>query len=253
MHVLCYTKVQNVDHWSLDGCTISLSLRIHVRTETNIADEQTALLRVETVYWSRPDTVGHAVVNLVPSCNLGFIFFVRFSPNYPVSFLDVFQFPPASAAHCKAQLSIFAQVDDAGNAWVAGDTRSSLDGHTNANDDIFLMKFDAQGVHLWTRQRGGNDRARALQADGVRRCFSCDILWHFPRSKASEPFRGSMFRVMWSDITIEMDQSLVYLYKVWYLVSREVSRWKSERWILTKSTERDHVLNAWNLELTKKR
>ena len=27
--------------------------------------------------------------------------------------------------------------------------------------------------------------------------------------------------------------------------------WKSERWILTKSTERDHVLNAWNLELIK--
>ena len=24
--------------------------------------------------WSRPDTVGHAVVNLVPSCNLGFTF-----------------------------------------------------------------------------------------------------------------------------------------------------------------------------------
>ena len=72
-----------------------------------------------------------------------------------------------------------AQVDDVGNAWVAGDTLSSLDGHTNAGSvDIFLMKFDAQGVHLWTRQRGGEryDYANALQADGVRRCFSCDIL-----------------------------------------------------------------------------
>ena len=132
--------------------------------------------------WSRPDTVGHAVVNLVPSCNLGFSFFVRFSPNYPVGFLDFFQFPPASAAHCKAQLSIFAQVDDVGNAWVAGGTTSSLDGHTNARysdqADIFLMKFDAQGVHLWTRQRSGGswDYAWALEADGVRRCFSCDIL-----------------------------------------------------------------------------
>ena len=129
--------------------------------------------------WSRPDTVGHAVVNLVPSCNLGFTFFVRLSPNYPVGFLDFFQFPPASAAHCKAQLSIFAQVDDVGNAWVAGYTYSSLDGHTNAGgSDVFLMKFDAQGVHLWTRQRGGGgkDDAWALQAEGVRRCFSCDIL-----------------------------------------------------------------------------
>ena len=129
--------------------------------------------------WSRPDTVGHAVVNLVPSCNLGFTFFVPFSPNYPVGFLDFFQFPPASAAHCKTQLSIFAQVDVNGHAWVAGYTSNSLDGHTNAGkNDIFLMKFDAQGVHLWTRQRGGEDSdyANALQADGVRRCFSCDIL-----------------------------------------------------------------------------
>ena len=65
-------------------------------------------------------------------------------------------------------------MDDVGNAWVAGETESSLDGNANAgSDDIFLMKFDAQGVHLWTRQRGGrgNDRAQALQADGVRLRF----------------------------------------------------------------------------------
>ena len=72
-----------------------------------------------------------------------------------------------------------AQVDAVGNAWVAGYTGSSLDGNRNAGEwDIFLMKFDSQGVHLWTRQRGGesDDYAWALQADGVRRCFSCDIL-----------------------------------------------------------------------------
>ncbi|CAL1137452.1 unnamed protein product [Cladocopium goreaui] len=60
------------------------------------------------------------------------------------------------------------QVDDVGNALVAGSTLSSLDGHTNAGEsDIFLMKFDAQGVHLWTRQRGGagSDWATALQVD----------------------------------------------------------------------------------------
>ena len=85
-----------------------------------------------------------------------------------------FQFPRASAAYCKAQLSIFAQVDDVGNAWVAGSAFGSLDGNTNAGRrDIFLMKFDAQGVHQWTRQRGGEgfDYAQALQADGVRSCF----------------------------------------------------------------------------------
>ena len=88
-----------------------------------------------------------------------------------------FEFPCASVEHCKAQLSIFAQVDNVGNAWVAGDTTSSLDGHTNAGySDIFLMKFDAQGVHLWTRQRGGEsyDNAQALKADGVRLRFSME-------------------------------------------------------------------------------
>ena len=55
-----------------------------------------------------------------------------------------------------------------GNALVAGFTGSSLDGNaTSVSYDIFLMKFDAHGVHLWTRQRGGeiDDVAKALQAD----------------------------------------------------------------------------------------
>ena len=68
-----------------------------------------------------------------------------------------------------------AQVDNVGNAWVAGPTRSSLDGHANAGSyDIFLMKFDAQGVHLWTRQRGGesSDYANALQAGRGATSFS---------------------------------------------------------------------------------
>ena len=61
-----------------------------------------------------------------------------------------------------------AQVDDVGNAWVAGSTWSYA-GHF----DIFLMKFDAQGVHQWTRPRGGKgwDEAHGLQADGVRLRF----------------------------------------------------------------------------------
>ena len=87
--------------------------------------------------------------------------------------------------HCKAQLSIFAQVDDVGNAWVAGRTGSSLDGNPNAGyDDIFLMKFDTQGVHLWTRQRGGEGRdyAFALQA-------GCDFVFEsFPWRKNMEKF-----------------------------------------------------------------
>jgi len=97
--------------------------------------------------------------------------------------------------HCKAQLSIFAQMDDVGNAWVAGETESFLDGNANAGgSDIFLMKFDAQGVHLWTRQRGGggDDSARALQADGVRlqfRIFSMEK----KHGKTLDPLARSMF------------------------------------------------------------
>ena len=89
---------------------------------------------------------------------------------------------------------------------------------------------------------------RRTGCDVVFLAISCDI---FHGAKTSELFRGSMFRVMGSGITIEMDQSLVCFYKG--LISRiswSVS-WKSERWILTKSTEWDHALHAWNLELTK--
>ena len=62
------------------------------------------------------------------------------------------------------------QVDVNGNALLAGYTSSSLDGNANkGNQDIFLMKFDAHGVHLWTRQHSGEgfDYAYALEADGV--------------------------------------------------------------------------------------
>ena len=127
-------------------------------------------------------TVAHAVVDLV-------------SYSICTGFSDFFQVPCASVEHCKAQLSIFAQVDNVGNAWVAGHTDSSLDGHTNAGKyDIFLMKFDAQGVHLWTRQRGGEsyDYANALQADGVRlrfRIFSMEE----KHGKTLDPLARSMF------------------------------------------------------------
>ena len=67
-----------------------------------------------------------------------------------------------------------AQVDSVGNALVAGSTYSSLDGNANkGREDIFLMKFDDRGVHLWTRQRGGEeyDYAYALEADWGAKSF----------------------------------------------------------------------------------
>ena len=82
------------------------------------------------------------------------------------------------APHSPADQS--AQVDVHGHAWVAGYTDSSLDGHSNGGGyDIILMKFDGEGVHQWTHQRGGegDDKAHALQADGVR-CPSRSNLFH---------------------------------------------------------------------------
>ena len=91
------------------------------------------------------------------------------------------------------------QVDSVGNAWVAGYTYSSLDGNTKTGGyDIFLMKFDARGVHLWTRQRGGEDLdfAYALQADWVRSGIFPD------GGNALDSLARSMFRVRWNGITV---------------------------------------------------
>ena len=144
-----------------------------------------------------------------------------------------FEFPCASVEHCKAQLSIFAQVDNVGNAWVAGSMFGSLDGHANAGSyDIFLMKFDAQGVHLWTRQRGGEggDYARALQADGVRLRFRI-----FPMEekdgKTLDPLARSMFRVTWSVITFKRTNLLGALTRSDITISRIC--WKFNRCLLT--------------------
>ena len=74
-----------------------------------------------------------------------------------------------------------------GNAWVAGHTESSLDGNANKGlSDMFLMKFDAQGVHLWTHQRGGEgyDNPFALEVDGV--------LLRFRRISMEEKLQNSL-------------------------------------------------------------
>ena len=93
-----------------------------------------------------------------------------FSLSFSLNFRGVLQSPAEQ----------FVQVDVNGNALVAGRTGSSLDGNANKGlSDIFLMKFDARGVHLWTRQRGGEgyDYAKALQADWGAKSF---VLESFP-------------------------------------------------------------------------
>jgi hypothetical protein len=71
-------------------------------------------------------------------------------------------FPSVSMRICAAQqcpADHFTQVDPTGNdAWVAGETTSSLDGHSNAGKtDIFLMKFQVTGLRLrgsWSTEFG---------------------------------------------------------------------------------------------------
>ena len=63
------------------------------------------------------------------------------------------------------------KVDRAGNTYVVGGTRAALPGHTNIGDfDCFIVKFDASGADVWTRQFGTNIEDYALtvslDADG---------------------------------------------------------------------------------------
>jgi len=65
-------------------------------------------------------------------------------------------------------------VDGAGNAYVAGYTWGGLDGNTNAGaEDIFLVKYDASGNKLWTRQMGtiSTDHAHSVAVDGAGNTF----------------------------------------------------------------------------------
>ena len=70
-----------------------------------------------------------------------------------------YMFPSISMCTCgplHSPADHFAQVDPTGHdAWVAGYTRSSLDGHPNAGgEDIFLMKFQVPGLKVGRRAVG---------------------------------------------------------------------------------------------------
>ncbi len=51
--------------------------------------------------------------------------------------------------------AIGVSVDGSGNAYITGYTYGDLDGNTNAgNRDMFLVKYDTDGVKQWTQQLG---------------------------------------------------------------------------------------------------
>ena len=186
-----------------------------------------------------PDTVGHGGF---PMFFIVFAFAMIWRYHWSsLHFFPVWRASPAlflsiSMRICGALQSPadqLAQVDDVGNAWVAGSTDGSLDGNTNAGvADIFLMKFDAQGVHLWTRQHGGrsSDLAQALQADWGATSFS-NLSTEEKRAKPLDPLARSMFRVRWNGITFKRTNLLGALTRSISHISR-ISRsisWKFER------------------------
>lgn len=64
-------------------------------------------------------------------------------------------------------------VDGAGNIYIGGFTRGSLDG-TNAGDwDAFLSRYNADGTLAWTRQLGtsSDDRSFGLAVDGAGNAY----------------------------------------------------------------------------------
>ena len=60
-------------------------------------------------------------------------------------------------------------VDGSGNAYITGSTIGGIDGNTNAGGaDMFLIKYDTEGIKLWTRQLGTTkvDQGRSVSVDG---------------------------------------------------------------------------------------
>ncbi|MBI5189242.1 MAG: SBBP repeat-containing protein [Nitrospirae bacterium] len=66
-------------------------------------------------------------------------------------------------------------VDSSGSVYAAGYTDGSLDGNTNAGDlDIFVVKYNGDGVKQWTRQMGtqGVDIAYSVSADSLGNVYA---------------------------------------------------------------------------------
>ena len=125
-----------------------------MKLETTLSDRLrwVVFIRIHWISRSCPDTVGHAV---------------------DISWL------------CGVMLTSWRRWTTLAMPGWQATRRSSLDGQspTRARSDIFLMKFDAQGVHLWTRQRGGE---RLVTLLGPFRRTGCDFVFE------SVPWRKHM-------------------------------------------------------------
>ena len=69
-------------------------------------------------------------------------------------------------------------IDAAGNVYAAGNTGGALDGQTSAGaEDLFIVKYNNNGVKQWTRQLGtaSYDSATAITSDAVGNVYAAGV------------------------------------------------------------------------------
>jgi hypothetical protein len=68
-------------------------------------------------------------------------------------------------------------VDGSGNVYISGVTDGGLGGASAGGQDAFLVKYDANGTLLWTRQAGTSafDRSNAVSVDGLGNVYISGI------------------------------------------------------------------------------
>ena len=113
---------------------------------------------------------------------------------FPVLWASPSVFLSVSMCICGALQSSTVYLCAGGQRWqcLGGRLHNKLPGWARQRGrdwDIFLMKFDAQGVHLWTRQRGGEGHWLCFRSSGGRGATSFSNLFH--GEKTWKNFRSS--------------------------------------------------------------
>ena len=227
----CTTKSKDMigsdeTYWeSMSGLKQTLQMSRPTLSELNLYE----------LNWSRPDTVGHAVVNLVPSCNLGFTFLSVLRPiiwSVSTGFLSVsmricgvFQSSTVylRAGGCRGQcLGGWPDVELPGREHQCGHV-----GHLP--DKIRCPRRPPVDPPAWWWGMGScQSHAGGLGCDVVFLAISCRDI--FPWSNASELFRGVDVpsNVEWhhhSNGSISWVTLQGLISRIWSV------SWKSERWI----------------------
>ncbi|HZH77784.1 MAG TPA: SBBP repeat-containing protein, partial [Archangium sp.] len=92
--------------------------------------------------------------------------------------------------------------DASGAVYVVGTTSGGLDGHTSAGDfDLFLVKYDAAGARLWTRQLGSRDydQASSVTTDAAGNVYVAGVTYGDLDGNINQGgFEGDMFLVKYT-------------------------------------------------------